>query len=226
MSGRKTNSDRSKTWAAILSAVFNPLVLPVFVFGYASAKLESTTAGFLMVNAVGLLFFVFIPFLILVSMKRAQYVDSMDVSVREERHRPFMYGVLSMGAGLVCFQYLPLQHGLIYIILCMISINNTTVAAIINLKWKISVHAMAMSTAATVIYFLSGPVTLNWPGFSKVALLGSTSLFALIILVQWSRVKLGMHTPSQVVAGTLLAIILTAIQLALLVPVSETLTKV
>jgi len=226
MSGQKTNSDRSKIWATIISAVFNPLILPFFVFGYASSKLESTAAGFMMVNSVGLLFFVLIPFLILVSMKRSQSVDSMDVSVREERHRPFMYGVLSMGAGLVCFQYLPLQHSLIYIILCMISINNTTVAAIINLKWKISVHAMAMSTAATIFYFLSGPITLNWPEFSTAAILLSISLFAIILIVQWSRVRLEMHTPSQVVAGTLLAIILTAIQLTLLVPVSETLTKV
>lgn len=226
MSGRNTYSNRSKTWATVISAVLNPLILPVFVFGYASSKLESTTAGFMMVNSVGLLFFVLLPFLILVSMKRSQSVDSMDVSVREDRHRPFMYGVLSMGTGLVCFQYLPLQHGLIYIILCMISINNTTVAAIINLKWKISVHAMAMSTAATVIYFLSGPIALNWPDFSTSAILLSIGLFAVILIVQWSRIRLEMHTPSQVVAGTLLAIILTAIQLTLLVPVSETLTKV
>lgn len=226
MSGRKSYSNRSKTWATIISAVFNPLILPVFVFGYASAKLESTTAGFMLVNAVGLFFFVLIPFLILVGMKRAQTVDSMDVQVREDRHKPFIYGVLSMGAGLVCFQYLPLQHGLIYIILCMISINNTTVAAIVNLKWKISVHAMAMSTAATVIYFLSGPVALHWPGLSSSAILMIVSMFALIMIVQWSRIRLEMHTPSQVVAGTLLAVILTALQLALLVPVSETLTKV
>lgn len=131
-----------------------------------------------------------------------------------------------MGAGLVCFQYLPPQYGLIYIILCMISINNTTIAAIINLKWKISVHAMAMSTSATVIFYLSGPLTLNWPGISTAALVLCASLIIVILIVQWSRVRLGMHTPSQVVAGTLLAIILTAIQLTLLVPVSETLTKV
>lgn len=226
MSGRESYSDRSKTLAMVISAVFNPLILPVFVFGYASAKLESTAAEFMLVNSVGLLFFVLIPFMILVNMKRSQSVDSMDVSVREERHRPFMYGLLSMGAGLVCFQYLPLQHGLMYIILCMVSINNTTVAAIINLKWKISVHAMAMSTTATIVYFLSGPITLSWPGPTTEAILFIIFLFAVISIVQWSRVKLEMHTPSQVVAGTLLAIILTSIQLTLLVPVSETLTKV
>lgn len=226
MSVRNLYSDRSKTCATVVSAVFSPLILPVLVFGYASARLESTTTGFMLVNLVALLFFVIIPFLILVSMKRSKSVDSMDVSVREERHRPFMYGVLSMGTGLVCFQYLPLQHGLIYIILCMISINNTTVAAIINLKWKISVHAMAMSTTATVIYFLSGPIALGWPMHSFASYFLLAILFLVIVIVLWSRVRLEMHTPSQVVAGTLLAIILTAIQLTLLVPVSETLTKV
>jgi membrane-associated phospholipid phosphatase len=226
MSGSSLSSYRVQTLATVVSAVFNPLILPVAVFGVASVKLESTTSGFLMVNAVGLVFFVFIPFFILVGMKRAKSVDSMDVTVREDRHRPFMYGLLSMGAGLVCFQYLPMQNGLIYIILCMISINNTTVAAIINLKWKISVHAMALSTTATVLYFLSGPFVLQWPGSSTSSMILLLVLFTIVMIVQWSRIKLQMHTPSQVVAGTLLAIILTAIQLTLLVPVSETLTKV
>jgi membrane-associated phospholipid phosphatase len=180
----------------------------------------------MLVNTIGLVFFVLIPFMILVRLKRSKSVDSMDVNIREDRHRPFMYGLLSMGAGLVCFQYLPLQHGLIYIILCMISINNTTIAAIINLKWKISVHAMAMSTTATVLYFLSGPITLGWPGNTTNSILLMVILGIIILVVQWSRIKLEMHTPSQVVAGTLLAIILTSMQLSLLVPVSETLTKV
>ncbi len=226
MPGQHIPVDQSTTWALVISGLFSPLILPVIVFGYASAKLESTTAGFLMVNLVGILFFVLIPFLILHRLTRSRMVDSMDVSNREERHRPFMYGLLSMGAGLVCFQYLPIQHGLIYMILCMISINNTTVAAIINLKWKISVHSMAMSTAATVIYFMSGPVTLSWPGSSSTSITLLSVLLVLIMVLQWSRVKLNMHTPSQVVAGTLLAIILTTLQLTFLVPVTETLLKV
>jgi len=226
MPGPNIPVDQSTTLALVISSLFSPLILPVVVFGYASAKLESTTAGFLMVNVVGILFFVLIPFLILNRLTRSRIVDSMDVSNREERHRPFMYGLLSMGAGLVCFQYLPLQHGLIYMILCMISINNTTVAAIINLKWKISVHSMAISTAATVIYFMSGPVTLSWPGSSSSSIALLIAFFLLIMVLQWSRVKLNMHTPSQVVAGTLLAIILTTLQLTFLVPVTETLLKV
>ena len=222
MPGPNIPVDQSTTLALVISSLFSPLILPVVVFGYASAKLESTTAGFLMVNVVGILFFVLIPFLILNRLTRSRIVDSMDVSNREERHRPFMYGLLSMGAGLVCFQYLPLQHGLIYMILCMISINNTTVAAIINLKWKISVHSMAISTAATVIYFMSGPVTLSWPGSSSSSIALLIAFFLLIMVLQWSRIKLNMHTPSQVVAGTLLAIILTTLQLTFLVPVTET----
>jgi membrane-associated phospholipid phosphatase len=222
----KGPSYRLHVWAKIMSAVFNPLVLPVIVFGYASARLEYDTRSLLLVNTIGLVFFVLIPFMILVRLKRNKRVDTMDVGDREARNRPFMYGLLSMAAGLVCFQYLPLQNGLTYIILCMISINNTTVAAIINLKWKISIHALAMSTAATIVFYLSGPIVLSWPPPAPTTVILALILAVFILIVQLSRVTLSMHTPSQVVAGTLLAIILTAVQLTLLVPVSNSLIKV
>jgi membrane-associated phospholipid phosphatase len=73
---------------------------------------------------------------------------------------------------------------------------------------------------------MSGPVTLSWPGSSSTSIALLIALFLLIMVLQWSRVKLNMHTPSQVVAGTLLAIILTTLQLTFLVPVTETLLKV
>ena len=212
------HSDRSVKAARIISVVFNPLLLPILVFGYASVRLESDPAQILLVNTIGFVFFVLIPFIIITVMKRNRLITSIDIKERATRNMPFIYGLLSMGCGLMAFQLLPIQNGLIYMVLCMISINNTTIAAFINLKWKISVHAIAMGTTAVIIYYLSGPIVLNWPSFSMTNLLFISVLVILLVMVQTARVVLEFHTQAQVISGGLLSIILTVLQVSFLIP--------
>lgn len=214
----KQHSTRVLRLARFISALFNPLLLPVAVFSYSSWRLESDPWQILLVNGIGLTFFVLIPFMILVRMKRNKQITSIDVKERTTRNLPFVYGLMSMGVGLLAFQYLPVERSLIYSILCMISINNTTIAALINLRWKISIHSMAMATTCVVLYFLSGPLVLVWPEFTIGSVLTILLLITITVTVQISRVILDFHTVAQVTAGAILAAILTAIQLSLLIP--------
>ncbi len=214
----KQHSTRVLRQARFISALFNPLLLPVAVFSYSSWRLESDPWQILLVNGIGLTFFVLIPFMILVRMKRNKQITSIDVKERTTRNLPFVYGLMSMGVGLLAFQYLPVERSLIYSILCMISINNTTIAALINLRWKISIHSMAMATTCVVLYFLSGPLVLVWPEFTIGSVLTILLLITITVTVQISRVILDFHTVAQVTAGAILAAILTAIQLSLLIP--------
>lgn len=214
----KQHSTRVLRLARFISALFSPLLLPVAVFSYSSWRLESDPWQILLVNGIGLTFFVLIPFMILVRMKRNKQITSIDVKERTTRNLPFVYGLMSMGVGLLAFQYLPVERSLIYSILCMISINNTTIAAIINLRWKISIHSMAMATTCVVLYFLSGPLVLVWPEFTIGSVLTILLLITITVTVQISRVILDFHTVAQVTAGAILAAILTAIQLSLLIP--------
>jgi len=81
-------------------------------------------------------------------------------------------------------------------------LNNTLIVLLFSLFWKISIHAMGISGPATALIYLFG-----WPGL----------LFSLLVpLVVWSRLHLKRHTPSQLIIGTILGYLLTALQLYLL----------
>lgn len=218
----KPVSAREIRVAWLVSLLFNPLWLPLIVFGYAAYRLEVDTIQILWVWGIGSVFFVLIPWTILIRFKQLKKIESIDIRDRVSRNMPFSLGLLSMGCGLIAFQYAPLNHNLMYIILSIISINNTMVAALINLKWKISVHAMGMGTAITVLFFLSGSFPLQWPGVSVASALFVLFSIAILILVQYSRVKLEIHTPAQVVTGGVLSIILTVAQLTLFVSKTPT----
>jgi membrane-associated phospholipid phosphatase len=215
-------SERILRFARLVSTVFNPLWLPLAVFGYAALRLESDPVQILWVLTIGSVFFVLIPWIILLQLKSQRKIDSIDVRDRVSRNLPYTYGLLSMGCGLIAFQYAPLNHNMIYIVLSIISINNTMIAALINLQWKISVHAMGMGTACTVLFFLSGSFPLQWPAFELEPVIFISLCAVILITVQYSRVKLQFHTPSQVIAGGILSTILTITQLTLFVSKAPT----
>jgi membrane-associated phospholipid phosphatase len=62
---------------------------------------------------------------------------------------------------------------------------------VINIFWKISLHAAFVSAAAVVLTVVFGA--------------GAVWVFALLPLIGWSRLELKMHTLAQVIAGAALA---------------------
>ena len=76
--------------------------------------------------------------------------------------------------------------------------SNTLIVFFINLKWKISIHAMGVTGPTTALIFIN-------PLFFIFGLLSP--------LVMWSRVTLKKHTLGQVLGGSILGYIITAIQL-------------
>lgn len=208
-------SDRTIHLAKIVSGILNPLVLPLLVFGFAAYRLENEALQALWIITLGALFFTIIPWVILLGMKRKQLIRSIDVKERTSRNMPFVYGLFSMGCGLIAFQYAPIHNNMIYVVLCIISINNILIAAVINIRWKISVHAIGMGTACVVLYYLSGSLPLQWPIFSFSSFTTASILGISLVFVQFSRVILNFHTPSQVISGGIISIILTIVQLSL-----------
>lgn len=81
---------------------------------------------------------------------------------------------------------------------------NTLVMMLISLKWKISIHASGISGPFTFLVYVLGTVFLP--------------LYLLILPVGWARIELRAHSLSQVLAGFLLTILLTWLQLAIYLP--------
>lgn len=204
--------------ARVITNTLNPLVLPLILFGYAASRLEADGGTIFLVVSMGATFYSIIPLLILLFMRRSRRIDTMEVERRELRLRPFIYGILSMLTGASLFTLLGFKNGDVYQALGMIPIVNAMLAAFITLRWKISVHAISVTTAAITLWYLSGPLVLSWPPLSLASLVLAASLSGIIVVVQWSRIVLNYHTPGQVAAGCILAAAMTVLQLYVYFP--------
>jgi len=209
-----------KTLARLVSNLLSPLFLPIPVYFYATMRLDSNASQHLMVMSVVTLFFCVIPLLALMAMKQVRKIDSIDIRERTARNRPYVYGLMSMTIGLLLFRFLPLQNEHLYAVLAIVPLINGMIAALINLRWKISIHAMGMASSAVAIFFLSGPVVIGWPPLHTQSVLLAVFLLSLLLLVQWARVRLEYHSVAQVLAGGVFATISTIVQLHILLPKS------
>jgi len=82
--------------------------------------------------------------------------------------------------------------------------GNTLVMMTITIRWKISVHASGITGPATVLIEGLGA----WGGL----------FFLLLFPVAWARIRLKAHTPMQILAGALVTIVATWIQLKIYLP--------
>jgi membrane-associated phospholipid phosphatase len=123
-----------------------------------------------------------------------------DMPVKEDRFYPLLLVILFyiLGAGVLYLIGAPA----LTTVLMVCYLNNTTVVLLINLHWKISIHAMGIAGPLTALIYLFG-----WPGLI---------LTLIVPLVGWSRIYLKRHTPWQVIIGTFLGFFLTAAQIYLL----------
>ncbi|MDN3905537.1 phosphatase PAP2 family protein [Arthrobacter sp. YD2] len=147
------------------------------------------------------LFTVGLPFAAILVLKRRGRVTDHHVGVRTQRAPILAASAVSMGIGALLLVLLDAPAALfgeiggvfIGMMLCLAA----------NLVWKLSVHS---AVAAYVGLALIAPIPT----------VGAALALLLASATGWSRVKLGDHTPSQVLAGHLAGCL--AFTLALLLP--------
>jgi membrane-associated phospholipid phosphatase len=157
------------------------------------------TRAALFYGFVTLLFLCIGPLLYVLIGVRLGKLSDIEISLRTERAKPFLFSISSVLAGWLVLLLLHGPRNLQTVM--MITAVSGVVMMVITLWWKISIHASSMAGAATMLTTLYGGILLP--------------TFALVVLVCWSRVALGRHTVSQVVAGALMSISLTLLLLNL-----------
>ncbi len=124
----------------------------------------------------------------------------IDISVTDVRLRPrfFVPAVISYACGSIVFD---LYGNIVLSLLSLAYATVTTVFLLASFKTKVSVHMGG----------LAGPITF------LVVSLGSKYclLYLLLIPVFWSRKELKAHTTTQLIAGTLIAVIVTILTVLL-----------
>lgn len=194
-----TRKPRHVRIARHVSNILAPATISVPMILLVALYKASSVASALAYAGLTLFFLSIGPFTYILIGVRLGKLSDVDVSKRTERVGPFIFGLISVCLGWFA---LVLAHGPAPLISTVIvTAISGLIMLVITLWWKISLHASSLGAAATILTVLYGAALLP--------------TFALLVLVGWSRVVLRRHTLSQVIAGSLLSIVLSALILKL-----------
>jgi len=190
--GDATEEDREKrTWATAISNVTMPPVIALLMFALINYTV-STGLSFVALMLLTIFFAVLMPLSILIFWARRTHAPDLDISGMTERNQPLLAATVSFFTGtvvLLLIQAPPLTTT----VMLGYSVG-TLFIFFVNLRWKISAHAMGIAGPTVVLLFVFGP----WG-----VLLG-----LLVPLVIWSRVYLKKHTLAQALVGTVAGFVL------------------
>ncbi len=189
-------NDPVHQFAWYVSVLLNPTTLGVVAVTVFSVLFGTDVYNRLFLFVISFLFCVLIPFLYIVYLKRNSNIESLDVPVRQQRTMPYLFAMVSYVIGLLLLVWYNAPWPVVALLVCYL--GNTLFIVSVNFFWKISAHAMGVGAVVTGFGIVVSPVY-----FFGVLLLP---------LVSWSRIKLDMHSRGQVIAGSLLSVILTAAQ--------------
>ncbi len=145
------------------------------------------------VIAISFIFVTVIPFAPFPYYYRKGHID-LNVSEREKRTNFYLIATMSYIICALVFLYF---NAMIMFYLLMSFALIALSVMIINFAWKISTHAAGIAGPITAIAYVFG-----WQYLI---------LHVFTIVVMWSRLRLKVHTPMQVIVGAALS---TAISLA------------
>ena len=184
----------SLRFASIVTHVSNPAVVAAVASLVLLHAQDVVTPSFV---GVSLGFGTVVPLGIIYLLSKRGLISNFLVSEKEERAKPFTGAVLSYLAGSLLFLLLGAPKIVTALMLCYA--GNTIVMMLITLRWKISVHTSGIAGPTTVLIESLGA----WAGI----------FFALLIPVGWARMRLKAHTSMQILAGALVTIAATWLQL-------------
>lgn len=187
--------------ARYISAILSPIAVSIptaLMVALYRAQNQLQAIGYTLLT---LLFVTVGPMLyILIGVKLGKFTD-MDVSQRSQRVGPFIISLLSILAVFVLLAFIQGPHTLRAALLLTFFLGLLMMLVTLWGHWKISIHASSLAGAVTLLTALYGQIVLP--------------AYTLVVLVCWSRVVLRRHTLGQVIAGSLVTILLSALTLAL-----------
>jgi membrane-associated phospholipid phosphatase len=139
-------------------------------------------------GAVAAMFAAVLPTLFITrGVRRGRWTDR-NVGARGPRLVVLAFILASVFAGLCVLALGGAPRQLTWYFGCML--GSVALLALITTRWKISIHCAVASGAVTILALIYGP----WVLFG----------YLLVAVTAWSRVELGDHTRTQVIAGAVL----------------------
>lgn len=175
--------DKEK-FAMCVSRVLNPVFVLGVVIVLVSLEASGSGTWIVLCVLVALFFSVFAPWGVVLYMRRRGEISELFIPERRDRLRPLLFYCASswLGVGIL---YLIHSQPVIYALMVCVAVLST-VAFLITMQWKISLHAMGLWAACGVV----------------VALYGSWWAVVPAGLVSWARLVLQAHSVSQILVGS------------------------
>jgi membrane-associated phospholipid phosphatase len=193
----------TKKWIAnLISDILNPIVLGLvlivlFSFAVASGTLEAIKWSLILITVS-----ILPVYLILFYMVRKGKIDNIFTVVREQRTMIYMVGGICAVAA--CLVLILLEAPPELVAAAVAGLSAAVIYLCVNLWWKISLHTAFVSASVVLLVILYG-----WVAMVSIVLLP---------LMFWSRVELKRHSPSQVVAGAILAALIISVVFYVFLP--------
>jgi len=185
----------SENTASIISIVFNPAVIAAFTF--LILLYRENAQGFLVLMGICFTFGTFVPLAIIYELSKYGLISDFYVTEKKERAKLFAGAISSYFVGGVALLLLRAPAIVTALMLCYA--GNALIMMLITLRWKISVHASGIAGPATVLIYSLG--------------IWAAIFLGLLVPVGWARIRLRGHTTEQVLAGALLTVATTWLQL-------------
>jgi membrane-associated phospholipid phosphatase len=194
--GRILEKTRKKVAEAI-SAILNAPIVACYAF--AILILFENLPSPLLLFIVSFFFGSLLPFATILYMAKTGVISDIYASERQTRTKPFIGALASYLTGIMVLVLFRAPQILVALMACYFV--NSLAMMIISQVWKISIHASGVTGPATFLIHQLGVIMIPF--------------LILIFPVAWARIELGAHSLKQVVAGALLTILLTFVQLEL-----------
>ena len=187
------NSKTQKHFGLIISYFLHPMLVTFFTFWYLiyySPIINETKNS---VFFICLIFSTLLPMSTFFILKNQKLITDLDASKKEERLLPMAFGALFFLIGFILLRIMNVPLLIQGIMFC--GLMNTILAWLITKHWKISIHALSLSSSVTIFWIF---------GYKYLIL-----NIGLIILVTIARILANAHNLLQIIAGILIGIIST-----------------
>lgn len=196
--------------ARVISDVFNPLTLPLLVFGVAGLTTDASLKFITEILGVTTLLFFIIPFLAAVTITKVKRDTTLDFHSRSIRSVLYLISIVSIGLG--GFYFFNEIYFETYRVFLVIYLVNLVAALGINFKWKASVHVGSLVTASILLSWLG---TFDATGVLPIVI--ALIIISFLPLLAWARIQLKVHSWFEILLGVVTGFISTSLMILLLV---------
>lgn len=174
--------------ALFLSKLFSPLFGFIAGYGIAVFAAEHPSTAFRWAGLSMLIQIMPVLVLYRFRLRQGRYSDP-DMSRRSDRNEVYLLGGASMLTAVAVLRYYGAPLAITQLALDFFLIG--ALCGVVNVWWKISMHASAIAAVATIATMQSRSLGIV--------------LWLTAAAVAWARLHTRNHTPGQVAAGTVLA---------------------